>query len=297
MGLSNYRRIDVCGSTVDGCEMGDDALTVTAAGIYTESLGGYGAKPTSSGGNGGSISLKNLARITVEALVERSGNAWGIHAVSGSGYAALDSKSIGTPGGHGGDAKAINITHGGSIRVRAGDFDEAEGTTTDRACLETDDPACTTVDVPDFVDQSAGILAASYGSAAGASHDGTSEQDGSKGGDASANFNSTGLSDSAITLRRNASVDVAGDNVIGVGLYAQGGAGGLGNSTDSQGGDGGSVGALGVTLKTGATIQTSGENAVGLIVHAKGGDGGGVRSPGGLADFNDDDVGEGGSTL
>ncbi|SFH62394.1 autotransporter outer membrane beta-barrel domain-containing protein [Albimonas pacifica] len=296
VGLSNYRRIDVCGSTVDGCGMGDEALSVTAAGLYLESLGGYGAQPTSSGGNGGSISIKNLARITVEALVERSGGAWGIHAVSGSGYAGLDSKSIGEPGGHGGDAKAITITHAGAIRLRAGDFDAPEGTTVQRACLETDDPACTSVDVPDFAHQSAGILAASYGSAAGASHDGTSDQNGGKGGDASANFNSTGLASSSISLRKNASVDVAGDNVIGVGLFAQGGAGGLGNSTDSQGGDGGSVGALSATLKTGARISTSGENAVGLILHAKGGDGGGVRSPGGLADFNDDDAGEGGST-
>ncbi|WP_339948195.1 autotransporter outer membrane beta-barrel domain-containing protein [uncultured Albimonas sp.] len=292
--VTNVASIQVCGATVEGCETGDRALRDVAAGIFAQSMGGRGANPTSSGGNGGLVDVRNEGDITVNALVERDGGAWGIYAASQAGYASIDSVSNGVPGGAGGDSKKVTVGHDGAIVLRAGDFDAPQAQTIDRACV--DGANCAADAHPAFVSQSAGILAATYGAAAGASKDGISGQNGGKGGDASVSESGEAFEVSGVALADNASVDVAGDNVIGVGVFAQGGLGGLGNSTNSFGGDGGDAGDLEVSLGAGSSIATDGENAVGLILYAKGGAGGGVRAPGGLVDFNDDSAGQGGDS-
>ncbi|MDF2231248.1 autotransporter outer membrane beta-barrel domain-containing protein [Albimonas sp. CAU 1670] len=294
--VTNTGSIRMCDVLSLDCKVGPDPLSDLAAGIYAQSASGHGADPTSSGGDAGAVSVDSVGDILLRTYVDRTGHAYGIFAASQAGYAGITSKSIGVDGGDGGDSGRVDVAHDGRIELRTRDSAPAatpEDEVIDRACLEG--AVCQVEAIPYFIYQSAGILAATYGAAGGASKDGISRADGGQGGDAGIDPETGALGTSRIKLADGAQVDVAGNNIMGVALYAQGALGGLGNSTNSNGGRGGDTGDLKVVLGSGASIVTQGANSAGVMIHAKGGSGGGVRTPGGLVDFHGSEAGRGGN--
>ncbi|WP_339947471.1 autotransporter outer membrane beta-barrel domain-containing protein [uncultured Albimonas sp.] len=289
---TNTGILQVCSPA--GCEgrPSGAALSTLAAGIYAESISGHGADPTSSGGNGGLVSVTNSGEIDVVVPVDPGGAAWGIYAASHAGYAAIDSRSITVPGGPGGSSKFVAVDHSGAITLDAGDFDAPVADQIERVCA--DGSTCLVDETPALANQSAGILAVSLGAWGGAGKLGVAGEDGGDGGDASTNAGSSALQTTTVRLRAGSSVEVTGDNVLGVGVLLQGGGGGRSEANDTSGGDGGDTAAIDITLGAGGAISTEGDGGIGLIARTKGGAGGPASNPSGIVDFSNDAAGQGG---
>ncbi|WP_092684153.1 autotransporter outer membrane beta-barrel domain-containing protein [Albimonas donghaensis] len=289
---TNSGVLQVCSPAGCAGDPSGTALSTLAAGIYAESISGHGADPTSSGGNGGSVSVTNSGEIDVVTPVDPAGAAWGIHAASHAGYAAIDSKSGNVPGGPGGSSKHLEIVHSGAITVNAGDFDTPVADQIERVCA--DGSTCLVDETPALANQSAGILAVSLGAWAGAGKLGADGEDGGDGGDASTNADSSGLQTTTLDLQAGSSVDVTGDNVLGVAVLLQGGGGGRSQANGTNGGDGGDTAGIEVNARATGAISTDGDGAIGLIARTQGGPGGPARNPSGIVDFTNDAAGQGG---
>ncbi|SFC24831.1 autotransporter outer membrane beta-barrel domain-containing protein [Tropicimonas isoalkanivorans] len=273
-----------------------------AAGIYAEGLSGQGGETGAKGGNGALINLTNDTGGTIRVTNGSSegSSAWGMYGLSHGGYADNAATESGIPGGDGGGGKAITLTNNGAVTLTASGVLEAEDEFVDRS--NGGESKIPNDYIPGFVWQSGGIVGVTVGAAAAASDDGSSscgrdestDPCGGHGGNASTLDGKT-LAASTVQLSENSTVEVSGDNLIGVGLYGQGGDGGAGRGSDHDGGDGGSVGDFNVNMDQNSRITTDGLNGHGLVIHSEGGPGGPLLAASGIFDFSSDRAGEGGT--